>query len=54
MPRYEYKLFEIETTWLGQSSSVPEDEPGAEGWDVVAPITEQSGKTTGLVLQRER
>jgi len=65
MVRYEYKVFEVEMSWSGQSSTVPEDELnelGAEGWDIVAPITErsgkttgqQSGKTTGLVMQRER
>ena len=34
MARYEYKVSEVETFWLGQSSTVPEDELnelGAEG-----------------------
>jgi len=56
MLRYEYRIFEIESGMFG-SSSVSEDELndlGAEGWDVVATINENSGQTTALVLQRER
>lgn len=56
MPSYEYKTLEIDTGMFG-SSSVPTDELndlGADGWEVVAPITENSGQTAGLLLQRER
>ncbi|MFC7074956.1 DUF4177 domain-containing protein [Haloarcula halophila] len=56
MPSYEYKMFEVETGMFG-SSSVPEEqlnELGADGWEVVAPITQNSGQTAALLLQRER
>ncbi|MFC6974910.1 DUF4177 domain-containing protein [Halomicroarcula sp. GCM10025709] len=56
MPSYEYKVFEVDTGMFG-SSSVPEDELndlGADGWEVAAPITEKSGQTAALLLQRER
>jgi hypothetical protein len=56
MPSYEYKTLDVDTGMFG-SSSVPTDELndlGADGWEVVAPITENSGQTAGLILQRER
>jgi hypothetical protein len=56
MPRYEYKMFEIESGMFG-SSSVPEEELnslGDQGWDVVATVNQNSGQTKALVLQRER
>lgn len=55
MPPYEYRILEVDTGMFG-SSSVPEDrlnEVGADGWEVVAPITEKSGQTSALVLKRE-
>ncbi|WP_254272837.1 DUF4177 domain-containing protein [Haloarcula marina] len=56
MTSYEYRLFEVDTGMFG-GSSVPVDELnelGADGWEVVAPITENSGQTAGLLLKRER
>ncbi|WP_188852381.1 DUF4177 domain-containing protein [Haloarcula argentinensis] len=56
MPSYEYKALDVDTGMFG-GSSVPVDELndlGADGWEVVAPITENSGQTAGLLLQRER
>jgi hypothetical protein len=41
MPRYEYKLFDVDFSASFGTSNVPEDELnalGAEGWDVVATI----------------
>ena len=29
------------------------NELGADGWDVVAPITDKTGETVSLLLQRE-
>ena len=55
MPPFEYRILEVDTGMFG-SSSVPEDrlnELGADGWEVVAPITEKSGQTSALVLKRE-
>jgi len=56
MPSYEYKTLDVETGVFG-SSSIPLQELndlGADGWEIAAPITENSGQTSGLLLQRER
>ncbi|MFC7026941.1 DUF4177 domain-containing protein [Halomicroarcula sp. GCM10025324] len=55
MPSFEYRALEVDTGMLG-SSSVPENrlnELGADGWEVVAPITEKRGQTSALVGKRE-
>ena len=55
MPSFEYRVLDVDTGLFG-SSTVSEErlnELGADGWEVVAPITEKSGQTSALVLKRE-
>ena len=55
MPSFEYRVLDVDTGMFG-SSSAPEErlnELGADGWEVVAPITEKSGQTAALALKRE-
>ncbi|NLV09389.1 DUF4177 domain-containing protein [Halomicrobium sp. HM KBTZ05] len=60
MPSYEYRTIEVNSevmiAGLGGDVSPPMEELnelGAEGWDVAAPITDKTGETVSLLLQRE-
>jgi len=60
MPSYEYRTVEVDSSvmvaGLGGDVQPPVEklnELGADGWDVVAPITDKTGETVSLLLQRE-
>jgi len=60
MPSYEYQTIEVDSSLmvagLGGDVEPPIqklNELGADGWDVVAPITDKTGETVSLLLQRE-
>lgn len=60
MPSYEYKTIEVDSSMmvagLGGDVHPPVEqlnELGADGWDVAAPITDKTGETVSLLLQRE-
>jgi hypothetical protein len=60
MPSYEYRTIEVDSSLmvagLGGDVEPPIErlnELGADGWDVVAPITDKTGETVSLLLQRE-
>ncbi|MFC7070484.1 DUF4177 domain-containing protein [Halobaculum lipolyticum] len=60
MPSYEYQLIEVDSDIMvaGFGGEVKPpikqlNELGEEGWDVVAPITDKTGETQSLLLQRE-
>jgi len=60
MPSYEYRTVEVDSSvmvaGLGGDVKPPVEklnELGADGWDVVAPITDKTGETVSLLLQRE-
>ncbi|WP_225335759.1 DUF4177 domain-containing protein [Halomicrobium urmianum] len=60
MPSYEYRTVEVDSqvmvAGLGGDVSPPIEqlnELGAEGWNVAAPITDKTGETASLLLQRE-
>lgn len=60
MPSYEYRSLEVDSeimvAGLGGDVQPPMEklnELGADGWEVVAPITDKTGETVSLLLQRE-
>lgn len=60
MPSYEYRTLEVDSSVMvagfGGDVHPPIErlnELGAEGWEVVAPITDKTGETVSLLLQRE-
>jgi len=59
VPSYEYRTIDVDNSvmlaGLGGDVQPPIErlnEPGADGWAVVAPITDKTGETVSL-LQRE-
>ncbi|KAA9408361.1 DUF4177 domain-containing protein [Haloarcula hispanica] len=60
MPSYEYRTIEVDSdvmiAGLGGEVTPPVEqlnELGAEGWHVAAPLTDKTGETVSLLLQRE-
>jgi hypothetical protein len=60
MPSYEYRTIEVDSSLMVAGLGGDVDPPierlnelGADGWDVVAPITDKTGETVCLLLQRE-
>ena len=60
MPSYEYQTIEVDSSMmiagLGGDVHPPVEQLnglGADGWDVAAPITDKTGETVSLLLQRE-
>ncbi|ELZ89010.1 hypothetical protein C453_00840 [Haloferax elongans ATCC BAA-1513] len=61
MPAYEYRTIEVDSSVMvagfGGDVEPPVEqlnELGADGWDVAAPITDKTGETVSLLLQREK
>jgi hypothetical protein len=55
--RWEYKVVDLSTSFLGKSVKNPEErlnELGADGWELVEDLSEASGNSQSLVFKRPR